>query len=82
MTADEGMDALRINILLEPEDKGFSASVQQLPGVISQGDTVIETLENILEAFAASLAVYRKIGKPVPWVGTKTETIGNPNQGD
>jgi predicted RNase H-like HicB family nuclease len=42
---------LTITVVLEPcEDGGFTASVPTIPGCISEGETIEETLTNIREA--------------------------------
>lgn len=76
------MDAQRIDILLQPEDVGFSASVPQLPGVVSQGNTRDKAIRNTVKALLAVLRTYAIEGKPVPWVEAETVTTGNPNKGD
>ena len=54
-------------VLLVPEDAGgFSAHATQLPGLVSQGDTEEEALENIREAFRGVASVYQEAGR-IPW---------------
>lgn len=45
---------------------GFSAHALDLPGVVSQGDTVQEAIEHITESFEAVLSDYLESGK-IPW---------------
>jgi predicted RNase H-like HicB family nuclease len=54
----------RIAIVAEPE--GFSAHAMNLPGAISQGDTIAEALENVAEACRGILREYIDMGG-IPW---------------
>ncbi len=55
-------------VLICPEETGgYSAHATRLPGVVSQGDTEREALENIRDAFRGAISVYQEEGTPVPW---------------
>ena len=55
-------------VLLCPEEEGgYSAHALRLPGVVSQGDTESEAIENVVEAFTGALETYLEEG-PIPWV--------------
>ena len=55
-------------VLLCPEPEGgYSAHALRLPGVVSQGDSVTEALENIKEAFRGAIAVYQEDNQEIPW---------------
>lgn len=55
-------------VLLCPEEEGgFSAHALRLLGVVSQGETKEEALENIREAFRGTILTYRESGQSVPW---------------
>jgi predicted RNase H-like HicB family nuclease len=41
---------MRIKVILERSDEGYTAYVPSLPGCISEGKTIKEALENIEEA--------------------------------
>jgi predicted RNase H-like HicB family nuclease len=42
---------MRLKIVLEPSDEGgYTVYVPSLPGCISEGETVIEAMDNIREA--------------------------------
>jgi predicted RNase H-like HicB family nuclease len=58
---------LECRVLLCPEDSGYSIHALDLPGVVSQGKTVKESLENIIDAFEGSIASYKDSGMPIPW---------------
>jgi predicted RNase H-like HicB family nuclease len=54
-------------VLLCPEEGGgYSAHALRLPGVVSEGETIDEALENIADAFQAAMQVYLESGS-VPW---------------
>jgi predicted RNase H-like HicB family nuclease len=56
----------RILVCREPEG-GFSAFTMDLPGAISQGDTIPEAMQNIVEAIEGLIADYRERGAAIPW---------------
>ncbi|HZU04152.1 MAG TPA: type II toxin-antitoxin system HicB family antitoxin [Ktedonobacteraceae bacterium] len=41
---------MRIKVIMERSDEGYTAYVPSLPGCISEGKTIKEALENIEEA--------------------------------
>ena len=43
-------EVLQYTAIFEAEKKGYTVSVPELPGCVSQGDTFEEALENIKEA--------------------------------
>ncbi|MSQ15810.1 MAG: type II toxin-antitoxin system HicB family antitoxin [Dehalococcoidia bacterium] len=59
---------LEYTVVLEPdqEEGGYTVTVPVLPGCISQGDTLEETLENIKEAIELYLDSCRKAGEEIP----------------
>ncbi len=54
-------------VYLIPEHTGYSVYMPFLPGVVSQGETQEEALENIKEAFRGVVSVYEENGNPIPW---------------
>jgi predicted RNase H-like HicB family nuclease len=55
-------------ILLIPEDGGgYSVHLCRLPGVVSQGETEAEAIENIKDAFRAVLESYEADRVRIPW---------------
>ena len=52
-----------VNLIYDPEYKGYVADVPQLPGCMSQGRTVEKALENVREAIRAYLKAAGR-GKP------------------
>ena len=67
-------EAYDCRVLLCPEEEGgFSAHCLNLPGVISQGDTVSEAMENIRDAFRETLLYYREAQTSIPWDAVDVE---------
>jgi antitoxin HicB len=56
----------RVWVCPEPEG-GYSAVVPSLPGVVTQGETLDETLENVKEAFRGVVAEYTESKESIPW---------------
>jgi predicted RNase H-like HicB family nuclease len=53
--------------LCPDETGGFYAYVANLPGIVSEGETHEEALENIKDAFRGAVATYRDAGESIPW---------------
>jgi predicted RNase H-like HicB family nuclease len=57
-----------VNLIFDPEYKGYVADVPELPGCMSQGKTVEQALENVREAILLYLETtprkIRKASKP------------------
>ena len=49
-----------VNLIFDPEYKGYVADVPQLPGCMSQGKTVEAALKNVREAIAVYLKATRQ----------------------
>lgn len=63
------MAAQEFDVVLEPQaGGGFTAYVPDLPGCISEGDTVEEALAMIRDAIEGYVAVQRDRGEPLPKV--------------
>lgn len=64
----------RYTILLipDPEEGGYTATVPALPGCISEGDTLEDTMENIRDAIRLYLEDVEATGERVP------EEMGSP----
>jgi len=61
-------------VLLCPEhDGGYSAHALRLPGVVSQGESEAEALDNIADAFRAAISVYREQGGAIPWTNLQID---------
>jgi predicted RNase H-like HicB family nuclease len=57
-----------VNLIFDPEYKGYVADVPELPGCMSQGKTIEQALENVREAILLYLETtprrIRKASKP------------------
>ncbi len=64
------MTKLDYSILVEPlpaeDGGGFVATVPDLPGCMSDGETPEEALANVRDAVAAWIEEARALGRPVP----------------
>lgn len=54
-------------VLFEPAaEGGYTVTVPMLPGVITEGDTLEEARERVMEAIRGYLKVLRKHREPIP----------------
>lgn len=53
-------------VLIEKAESNYAAYVPDLPGCVSTGETVEETLKNMREAIEAHLELLREYGEPIP----------------
>ena len=55
-------------VILEPneDEPGYTASVPALPGCISAGDSIEDTIENVKDAIELWVSMARAKGEPVP----------------
>jgi len=66
------------DVCLVPEDEGgYSAYLPHLPGVVSEGETLEDAAERIVEAFLGAVEVYKEQNKPIPWLEHAEETPDN-----
>ncbi len=57
---------IAIRPLTEAEGGGFGATVPELPGCMSDGETPQEALENVYDAIACWVEAAQEMGRPVP----------------
>lgn len=50
-----------VNLIYDPEYRGYVADVPQLPGCMSQGKTARDAMDNVREAVRAYRRVQREI---------------------
>ena len=57
----------RITVILTPQPEGgYTVTCEELPGLVTEGDSVEEALENVEDAFAATLELYEDFGRSLP----------------
>lgn len=58
---------IRLTIHLEQQPEGgYTTTAPQLPGLVTEGDTVAEAMANVEDALAALLELYEDTGKEIP----------------
>ena len=58
---------MRYRVLIEPnEEGGYTVTVPDLPGCVTQGDTIEEALQNAKEAIEGHLEALIDLGKAIP----------------
>ena len=53
-------------ILTEQPEGGYTVTCEELPELLTEGDSVDEALENVEDAFAATLELYEDFGRSLP----------------
>ena len=70
------MTRLEYAVLIEPlgpaDGGGFLASVPDLPGCMSDGETPEQALHNIEDAIATWIEVARELKRPIPLPSVRT----------
>ena len=67
----------RVPLVLTPQEEGgYTVTSPMLPGLVTEGDTLEEALENVQDALRATLELYEDIGRPVP-----AGLVQNPDEG-
>ncbi len=57
----------RLPLVFEPQPEGgYTVTSPALPELLSEGDSVADAIENVRDAFAAVLEIYRDLNKPLP----------------
>jgi predicted RNase H-like HicB family nuclease len=62
-------------LLIEKEPKGYSATFPDVPGCFTQGDTLMEVMENARDALEGHLAGLKALGKPIPKARHKVTSV-------
>ena len=58
---------IRLTVHLDQQPEGdYTATAPQLPGLVTEGDTVAEAMANVEDALAALLELYEDTGKEIP----------------
>ena len=61
---------LSVNLAEQPEG-GYTLTSNELPELVTEGDSVDEAMENLKDAYAAALELYEELGRLVPAGGEK-----------
>ena len=61
---------LSVNLAEQPEG-GYTLTSNELPELVTEGDSVDEAMENLGDAYAAALELYEELGRPAPVGGEK-----------
>jgi antitoxin HicB len=57
----------KLPLVLDPQPEGgYTVTSPALPELLTEGDSVEDALDNVRDAFAAVLEIYRDLGKPLP----------------
>ncbi len=57
----------RVPLVLAPQDEGgYTVTSPVLPGLVTEGDSLEQALENVQDALRATLELYEETGRPVP----------------
>ncbi len=75
MVGKKTKKVLRYNAVFEPcEEGGFVVTVPKLPGVVTEGDTFEEAVENVKDAVKGYLQVLVEANETIPDPDDKTVT--------
>lgn len=57
----------KVPLILEHQEAGgFTATSPLLPELVTEGDTIEETLANVQDALSAVIEAYQDLGRPLP----------------
>lgn len=57
----------RVPLVLAPQEEGgYTVTSPALPGLVTEGDSLEQALENVQDALRATLELYEDTGRPVP----------------
>lgn len=62
---------LSVNLAEQPEG-GYTLTSNELPELVTEGDSVEQAMENLKDAYAAALELYEDLGRPAPAAGEKS----------
>ena len=67
MTAHSLRYPVIVSPLPEEDGGGFSATVPDLPGCMSDGETPEQAVSNVIDAIASWIEAAEDIGRDIPW---------------
>jgi antitoxin HicB len=53
-------------VMTPQEEGGYTVTSPVLPGLVTEGDSLEQALENVEDALRATLELYEDTGRPVP----------------
>ena len=57
----------KVTFIFTPQPEGgYTVTCKELPGLVTEGDSVDEALANLKDAFAATLELYEDLGRSLP----------------
>ena len=57
----------KVTVILTPQPEGgYTVTCEELPELVTEGDSVDEALNNVLDAFTATLELYEDLGRSLP----------------
>jgi antitoxin HicB len=57
----------RVPLVLTPQPEGgYTVTSPTLPGLVTEGDSLEQALENVEDALRATLELYEDTGRPLP----------------
>lgn len=69
----------KLPLVFEPQPEGgYTVTSPLLPELLTEGDSLDDAMENVQDALAAVLEIYRDFGKPLPaglMVADASETV-------
>lgn len=65
--------SVTIRVEIDEDDGGFVASLVELPGIASQGDTEVDAVRNVIDAFMCVLDTQVEEAQRVPHAGKPHE---------
>jgi antitoxin HicB len=61
------MTNIKVPLVLSPQPEGgHTVTSPLLPELVTEGDTIAETLANVQDAVAAAVEAYQELGRPLP----------------
>ena len=66
----------KLPLVFEPQPEGgYTVTSPVIPELLTEGDSVEDAIENVRDAFAAVLEIYRDSGKALP-ADLEVDTVG------
>jgi antitoxin HicB len=72
----------KLPLIFEPQPEGgYTVTSPAIPELVTEGDSVEDAIENVRDAFAAVLEIYRDSGKAIP-AELEVDTVREPVHAD